>query len=139
MAGLVPAIHVFLLQLNQRRGCRAQGGEWRVLEEISQPNRTRERSRAFSASISRSLGAALVCSEASSRRAASDTSSTARLNAASLACDGLPKPESLRTNCSAEARISSSVAGGSKLNSVLMFRHMTCLPGGIAVTRTSAL
>jgi len=65
-----------------------------------------------------------VCSDDSSLRAAAETSSTARSNAGSLACDGLLKPESLRTNCSAEARISSSVAGGSKLNKVLMLRHM---------------
>ena len=37
----------------------------------------------------------------------------ARSNAASLACDGLLKPLNLRTNCNAEAWISSSVAGGS--------------------------
>jgi hypothetical protein len=30
----------------------------------------------------------------------------------------------LRTNCTDAARISSSVAGGSKLNNVRMFRHM---------------
>jgi hypothetical protein len=36
----------------------------------------------------------------------------------------------LRTYCSAAARISSSVAGGSKLWSVLMFRHM---PRSLAV------
>ena len=34
------------------------------------------------------------------------------------------KPLSLRTNCSEAARISCSVAGGSKLNSVLMFLHI---------------
>src|SRR5262249_1377147 len=45
-------------------------------------------------------------------------------NAAAFACDGLLKPETLRTNCSAEAWISSSVAGGSKLNNVLMLRHI---------------
>src|SRR6185437_2877785 len=88
------------------------------------PNRNRERSRALAASISRSRAGACVCSEVSRRRAVSDTSATARSNAASLACDGLLKPESLRTNCSAEAWISSSVAGGSKLNRVLMLRHM---------------
>ena len=33
-------------------------------------------------------------------------------------------PLSLRTNCRAEARISSSVAGGAKFASVLIFRHM---------------
>src|SRR5262245_34366549 len=88
------------------------------------PNLRRERSFAFSASTSRSRAGACVCSEVNSRRAASETSATAWLNAASLACEGLLKPESLRTNCSAEAWISSSVAGGSKLNSVLMLRHM---------------
>jgi hypothetical protein len=36
----------------------------------------------------------------------------------------------LRTNWSAEARISSSVAGGSKLASVLMFRHIVVLRRG---------
>jgi hypothetical protein len=41
-----------------------------------------------------------------------------------LARDGRVKPLSLRTNCKAEARISSSVAGGLKLCSVLMLRHM---------------
>jgi hypothetical protein len=35
--------------------------------------------------------------------------------------------ESLRTNYSAEAWISAGVAGGSKLNSVLMLRHIICL------------
>ena len=38
--------------------------------------------------------------------------------------EGCWKPESLRTNCTAEARISSSVAGGSKLKSVRMLRHI---------------
>ena len=57
--------------------------------------------------------------------AADVTSTIARLNASSFALDGLLKPLNLRTNCSAEARISVSVAGGSKLNSVLMLRHMT--------------
>ncbi len=51
-----------------------------------------------------------------------------RLNASSFTFDGLLKPLSLRTNCSAEARISVSVAGGSKLNSVLMLRHMILAP-----------
>jgi len=29
MAGLVPAIHVFLARLERRRGCPAQGRAWR--------------------------------------------------------------------------------------------------------------
>ena len=41
-----------------------------------------------------------------------------------LAADGFVDPLILRTYCSAEAWISSAVAGGSKLWSVLMFRHM---------------
>ena len=41
---------------------------------------------------------------------------------------GRVKPHSLRTNCSAAARISSSVAGGWKLWSVRMFRHIGGAP-----------
>src|SRR5688572_15949968 len=59
-----------------------------------------------------------------SRRAMAATSSIAALNAFSLAREGALNPLSFRTNCSDEAMISSSVAGGSKLNSVLMFLHM---------------
>jgi hypothetical protein len=51
-------------------------------------------------------------------------SSTARLNAASFAADGLALPLIFRTNCKAAARISSSVTGGSKLHKVLMFLHI---------------
>src|SRR6185369_13719943 len=89
------------------------------------PKRIRERSRAFSASTSRSRAGALVCSDASRRRALSETSETARLKASVFACDGELNPESLRTNCSAEAWISACVAGGSKLNRVLMLRHIS--------------
>src|SRR5262245_46712771 len=53
------------------------------------------------------------------------TSSMARSKAFSLAFDGRVKPLSLRTNWNEAARISSSVAGGSKLKSVLMLRHMS--------------
>src|SRR6185503_6359066 len=76
------------------------------------------------ASASRLRGGLAVCRDVKSRRAASETSSTARSKAASLAREGCVKPLSLRTNCSADARISSSVAGGSKLKRVLTFRHM---------------
>ena len=75
------------------------------------PKRSRDRSRAFRASISRSRGGAALWSEKMSLRAASATSSTARSNASALACDGLAKPLTLRTNWSAEARISSSRRG----------------------------
>lgn len=56
-------------------------------------------------------------------------SSTAAANAASFALAGLLKPLIFLTNCSDAARISSSVTGGSKLNSVLMLLHTACLPG----------
>src|SRR3954462_9397842 len=62
------------------------------------------------------------------RRATANVSSIARLNAASFAFDGAVKPLSFRTNCSDAARISSSVAGGSKLKRVLMFRHIGLSP-----------
>ena len=44
----------------------------------------------------------------------------------------LLNPLTFRTNCSAEARTSSSVAGGSKLNNGLMFRHISVTPRGFA-------
>src|SRR5689334_17617126 len=91
---------------------------------ISYPNRCAARSRAFAASSSRLRGGALVSSETSSFFETAATSSTARSNAASFAFEGLWKPESLRTNCSDAARISSSVTGGWKLKSVLMLLHM---------------
>src|SRR5207302_7100513 len=41
-----------------------------------------------------------------------------------FACEGLEKPLIFRTYCSAASCTSSSVAGGSKLKSVWMFRHI---------------
>src|SRR5829696_8388889 len=128
-------------------GLAADGGKQRVVEGLrpldvvaadhdvaehspapsAHANRSRDRARAFSASVARSRAGAVVASESRSRRAASVTSSTARSKAAAFARDGVLKPESLRTNCSAEARTSSSVAGGSKLNSVRMLRHIVSL------------
>ena len=67
-------------------------------------------------------GGAFVTSESISFRAIALTSSTASSNTASFAFDGLVNPLSFRTNCFDAARTSSSVAGGSKLKSVLMFR-----------------
>jgi len=94
------------------------------------PKRSSERWRSRAASISRSRGGALVTREARSFRAAAVVSSTARSKAASLAFDGLVKPLSFRTNWMADARISSSVTGGSKLKRVLMLRHMDQLRSG---------
>jgi GNAT superfamily N-acetyltransferase len=72
----------------------------------------------------RSRGSAVVTSESINLWAAAVTSSTALLKAASLALDGFVVPLSLRTNCNADARISSGVAGGSKLASTLILRHI---------------
>src|SRR5260370_42100869 len=80
--------------------------------------------RAFEASTSRSRGGAFVTSASSRARAARATSSTVWANGASFALDGFEKPLNFRTNCRDDARISSSVAGGLKLCSVLMLRHM---------------
>jgi hypothetical protein len=54
-------------------------------------------------------------------------SSTARMKTASFAFEGFVDPLTLRTYWSAAAWTSSRVAGGSKLWSVLMFRHMVGL------------
>src|SRR5260370_4146783 len=59
--------------------------------------------------------------------------STACSQACLFAFENDVRALSLRRNCSAEARTSSSVAGGSKWYRVLMFRHMTgvCPKSGI--------
>jgi len=82
------------------------------------------RARAFAASTSRSFGGAVVRSSLRSTLDAAVTASIARWNASSLAREGRLKPLILRTYWTAAARISSWEAGGSKLWSVLMFRHM---------------
>src|SRR5215210_3230754 len=83
-------------------------------------------SRAFAlaACSSRFLGGALVSRPLRRLPAILAISSTAAKNAASFALDGLLKPVTFRTNCNEAARSSSSVTGGSKLNRVLMFRHI---------------
>src|SRR5256712_14223896 len=92
------------------------------------PNLSTARARARAASVSRFRGPVSVTSESNRFRAAAVISVTARSNAARLARDGFVKPESFLTNWSDALWISSSVAGGSKLNSVLMFRHMAFSP-----------
>src|SRR6266850_4015297 len=82
------------------------------------------RARALAASSARFLGGAFVSSEVRRFLEASATSSIAARNAASLAFDGLLKPLTFLTNCSAAARTSSSVTGGSKLNRVFMLLHI---------------
>src|SRR5207247_2049507 len=92
------------------------------------PNRSAARARARAASTSRFRGSASVTSESRRCRATAATSVTARLTAASLARDGLLNPEIFRTNWREASRTSASVAGGSKLNNGLMFRHMSFGP-----------
>src|SRR4051812_36424293 len=92
------------------------------------------RARALIASSSRFLGGAVVTSSPSSSAVAAATAATARSNAAWLACDGRVDPATLRTYCSAAAWISSGVAGGSKLCSWWMLRHISAfLPGSSAL------
>ena len=79
------------------------------------PNRLAARSFALAASTSRFRGGAFVVSEASKLWTMSETSPTARSNAASLSLDGFLNPLTLRMNWSDAAWISSGVAGGSKL------------------------
>src|SRR3989475_140242 len=75
------------------------------------PNRSAARARARATSTSRLRGSASVTSDSRRFRATAATSSTARLTAASLAREGLLKPESFLTNWSDAFRISSSMAG----------------------------
>src|SRR5258708_1677998 len=98
-----------------------------VALEAQVPNLCAARNRAFAASSSRSLGGALVSSDCSSFVETAVISLTAVTKAAMLACEGLLNPLSFLTNCKAAARISSSVAGGAKLWSVLMLLHMAIL------------
>src|SRR5580704_10403756 len=91
------------------------------------PNLTADRARSFSDSTSRLRGSAVVTNDRISALADAETSSTARSNASSFALEGLVNPQSFLTNWSDASRISASVAGGSKLNSVLMFLHMAAL------------
>jgi len=56
-----------------------------------------------------------------------------------LAFDGLLNPLIFLTNCNEAARISSSVAGGAKLNSVLIFLHISHFPSGIGASRNSVI
>src|SRR5271167_1289240 len=91
-------------------------------------NLSAARAFAFAASSSRFFGGAFVSSALRRLIDTAAISSTAARNEASFAFDGLLKPVILRTNCNAAARVSSSVTGGSKLKSVLMFLHIAlCL------------
>src|ERR1700760_2515317 len=91
------------------------------------PNLAAALALALAASSSRFLGGAVVSSERSSRFEMAVISLIAASNASSFTLEGLLKPVILRTNWSDAARVSSSVTGGSKLNRVLMFLHITQL------------
>lgn len=91
------------------------------------PNLTADRASSFSDSTSRLRGSAVVTNDRISALADAVTSSTARSNASSFALDGLVNPQIFPTNWSDASRISVSVAGGPKLNSVLIFLHMEAL------------
>src|SRR5258708_23666791 len=97
--------------------------------QVQAPNRSAARAFAFAASSSRFFGGAVVSSERRSRIDTPATSSTAAKNTPSFAFDGLLKPLIFLTNCSEAARTSSSVTGGSKLKSVLIFRHIGVTSG----------
>src|SRR6187402_955861 len=90
------------------------------------------------ASSSRFFFGAFVARSSTNRRAMAAMSSMACMNTASLAFDGAVKPLNLRTNCNDAARTSSSVAGGSKLKRVLMFRHMALHLGNFRERETRA-
>lgn len=87
-------------------------------------NRATDRAFAFAASTSRFFGVAVVAKEFRSAADAAAIASTAASKAAWFAAEGLAKPLIFLTYWSAAARISDSVAGGSKLYRVLMFRHI---------------
>src|SRR6266849_4188487 len=114
------------LQKNEERG-RDKSRPYKV-SKVQVPKRAAARAFALAASSSRFFGGALVSSERRSRPEMAATSSMAAWKAASLALDGLLKPVIFRTNCSEAARTSSGVTGGSKLKSVLIFRHMVWGP-----------
>ena len=99
--------------------------------QAARPKRFSALALAREASTSRSRGGAFVTSSSSRRLVIAATSSTARSKAGSLALDGFCEPLTLRTYWSAAPRTSSSVAGGSKLWSVLMFLHMAFSPSSL--------
>src|SRR5918997_642425 len=86
--------------------------------------RAAARSRDLAASTSRSFGGAEVTSWFSRRIEMSATSVTARSKASALTCDGFVQPLIFRTYWSAALCTSSCVAGGSKLYSGRMLRHI---------------
>ena len=91
---------------------------------LQSPNRAAARAFALAASSSRFFGGAVVSRDRSRRVEAAATSSMACKNAASFDFEGFVNPLIFLTNCSDAAWISSSETDGSKLNNVLIFRHI---------------
>ena len=91
----------------------------------SLPYLTAARAFALAASATRFFGTATVVIDLINFSAAFVTSSTARSNASWFAADGFVNPDSFLTNCNEASLISIFVAGGSKLNNVRIFLHMT--------------
>src|SRR5262249_47752767 len=88
-------------RLRSRRLAGKRGAEragYSPAATIGRRKRCADRALAFAASITRSRAGWLVTKPSTKRRATPNVSSTARLNAASLAFDGALKPLSLRTN-----------------------------------------
>jgi hypothetical protein len=108
------------------------------------PNLSTARALAFAASSSRFFGGALVSMDRRRRIDTAATSSTAAWKISSFDFDGLLKPVIFLTNCNEAARTSSSVTGGSKLKSVLIFLHIRGLhslkpsPTGVTLLGGSA-
>ena len=111
----------------------------RCADHARTPNLAADLALDFSASVPRLRGSAAVTSELMRALAEDATSSTARSKASSLAWDGTVKPLSFLTNWSDASRISSSVAGGSKLNNVLMFLHMVFRPPWLRFTDATTI
>src|SRR5690242_8650138 len=91
---------------------------------LRSPNRFTLRALSRAASSSRFLGGEFVARECRSSVEMLAIALIAAWNASSLAFEGLLKPLIFRTNWSDAARTSSGVTGGSKLKSILMFRHI---------------
>jgi hypothetical protein len=92
------------------------------------PYRFAARAFALASSSCRFFGGAVERRESSNRPEILAISSTAVVKAASFTLDGVLEPLIFRTNWSEAARISSSLAGGSKLNNGLIFLHMPLCP-----------
>src|SRR5579863_1129718 len=93
-------------------------------ERLQAPNLSAARAFAFIVSSSRFRDGALVSSEWRRRLDVAATSSTAAMNGAWLAFEGLLKPLIFLTNWSEAARISSAETGGSKLKRILILLHI---------------